>query len=94
VHVAERVAYEAHAAGLGLRATQAPIDHIAFAADGYEQLAARLEAAGVQAVSNDVPAAGIRQLFLADPNGVRIELNVVAQRWKPQTLGFQPRKNP
>ena len=32
--------------------------------------------AGVPAVANDVPAAGIRQLFLEDPNGVRIELNV------------------
>jgi catechol 2,3-dioxygenase-like lactoylglutathione lyase family enzyme len=76
VHVAERVPYEAHAAGLSLHVTQAPIDHVAIAADGYEQLATRLEAAGVRAVPNDVPAAGIRQLFLSDPNGVRIELNV------------------
>ena len=64
IHVAERAAYEAHAASLGLRPTQPPIDHVAFAADDYEELAARLE------------AAGLRQLFLADPNGVRIELNV------------------
>ena len=76
IHVAERAAYEAHAASLGLRSTQPPIDHVAFAADDYEELAARLEAAGVEAVSNDVPAAGIRQLFIGDPNGVRIELNV------------------
>ena len=32
--------------------------------------------AGVEAVANDVPAAGLRQLFVTDPNGVRIELNV------------------
>jgi len=76
VHVAERAAYEAHAASLGLRPTQPPIDHVAFAADDYGELAARLEAAGVEAVTNAVPAAGLRQLFLVDPNGVRIELNV------------------
>jgi hypothetical protein len=33
-------------------------------------------AAGVETVTNDVPAAGMRQLFFSDPNGVRIELNV------------------
>jgi len=76
VHVAERAPYEVHAAGLGLSATAAPVDHVAFAAGGYEELAARLEAAEIEAVANDVPAAGVRQLFLTDPNGVRIELNV------------------
>ncbi len=76
VHVAERTAYETHSADVGLRAVAGPIDHLAFAADDHEALVARLEAAGVEAVSNDVPAAGIRQLFLDDPNGVRIELNV------------------
>jgi catechol 2,3-dioxygenase-like lactoylglutathione lyase family enzyme len=67
IHVAECAAYEAHAASLGLRPPQPPIDHVAFAADNYEELAA---------VANDVPAAGIRQLLVGDPNGVRIELNV------------------
>ena len=75
VHVAERAAYEAHAAGLGLERTAGPVDHVAFAAEGYDGLVARLDAAGIQAVTNDVPAAGVRQLFLDDPNGVRIELN-------------------
>ena len=76
LHVAERAAYEAHAVELGLPGTAGPLDHVAFAAGGYDALAARLDAAGVPAVSNDVPAAGIRQLFFDDPNGVRIELNV------------------
>jgi catechol 2,3-dioxygenase-like lactoylglutathione lyase family enzyme len=76
LHVAERLAYEAHAEQVGLRRAAGAIDHLAFAAGDHEALAARLEAAGVEAVSNDVPAAGIRQLFLEDPNGVRIELNV------------------
>jgi catechol 2,3-dioxygenase-like lactoylglutathione lyase family enzyme len=76
LHVAERAAYVAHAARLGLHATQASIDHMAFAGGDHDALAARLDAAGVQAVSNDVPAAGFRQLFLEDPNGARIELTV------------------
>jgi catechol 2,3-dioxygenase-like lactoylglutathione lyase family enzyme len=75
VHVAERAAYEAHAARLGLSATPAPIDHVAFAAEGYEQLAERLDAGGIEAVANAAPGAGLRQLFFSDPNGVRIELN-------------------
>jgi catechol 2,3-dioxygenase-like lactoylglutathione lyase family enzyme len=76
LHVAERAAYEAHAEAVGLRRTDGPIDHLAFAAGDREGLVARLEAAGIHAVSNDVPGAGIRQLFLDDPNGLRIELNV------------------
>jgi catechol 2,3-dioxygenase-like lactoylglutathione lyase family enzyme len=76
VHVAERAAYDAHAVSVGLAESPAPIDHVAFAADGYEQLAVRLRAAGVGAVENDPPGAPMRQLFFSDPNGVRIELNV------------------
>jgi catechol 2,3-dioxygenase-like lactoylglutathione lyase family enzyme len=75
VHVADRARYEAHAETLGLRRVSGQIDHLAFAAGDHEALAARLEARGIEVVSNDVPAAGIRQLFLHDPNGVRIELN-------------------
>jgi catechol 2,3-dioxygenase-like lactoylglutathione lyase family enzyme len=76
LHVAERAAYEAHAASVGLVATGASIDHVAFAAEGYDGVAARLGAAGVDAVTNDVPDAAMRQIFVSDPNGVRIELNV------------------
>jgi catechol 2,3-dioxygenase-like lactoylglutathione lyase family enzyme len=76
LHVAERAAYEAQLDRMGLRRPDGPVDHLAFAAEDRDALAARLEAAGIQAVANDVPAAGIRQLFLEDPNGVRIELNL------------------
>jgi catechol 2,3-dioxygenase-like lactoylglutathione lyase family enzyme len=77
IHVAERTAYDAHAARLGLHASQVPIDHVAFAAGDYGQLVARLDAAGIEPVTNAVPGAGLRQLFFNDPNGVRIELNVL-----------------
>lgn len=76
VHVPERAAYEEHATSLGLGVGLSPIDHVAFAACDHEALVARLDAAGIDAVENDVPAAGLRQLFFSDPNGVRIELNV------------------
>ncbi len=75
LHVADRQAYEAHAATLGLRVGDA-VDHLAFTGAGYEQVAERLEKAGVDTVTNAVPGAGLRQLFLTDPNGVRVELNI------------------
>ena len=76
LHVAERAAYEAHSSRLGLERVSGPVDHLAFAASDPGELAARLVAAGVPVVENDVSVAGIRQLFVLDPNGVRIELNV------------------
>jgi catechol 2,3-dioxygenase-like lactoylglutathione lyase family enzyme len=76
LHIAERAAYETQLERMGLRRADGSVDHLAFAATGHGALAARLAAAGVPTVANDVPAAGMRQLFLEDPNGVRIELNV------------------
>ena len=80
VHLAERTAYVRHATSLGLTmdgaAGRGPVDHIAFNASDYEAVAAKVEASGVPAVRNTVPAGGPRQFFLDDPNGVRIEINV------------------
>jgi catechol 2,3-dioxygenase-like lactoylglutathione lyase family enzyme len=75
LHIADRAAYEAHAKTLGLQVGNA-VDHLAFTGAGYDQVAERLEAAGVDAVTNTVPGAGLRQLFLTDPNGVRVEVNL------------------
>jgi len=76
LHLADRAEYEAHIATRGLQHAAGSVDHVAFAApSGYDELAARLEAAGVEAVRNEVPGV-FRQLFVTDPNGVRIELNV------------------
>jgi catechol 2,3-dioxygenase-like lactoylglutathione lyase family enzyme len=76
LHVAERAAYEAQLDRMGLARANGPVDHVAFDAGDLEAVLARLDAAGVRSVSNDVPTAGMRQLFLDDPNGVRIEVNV------------------
>ena len=80
VHVADRAAYEAHASLVGTGSSAAgssngAVDHIAFSASGYEELKARLDAQGVSAVENEIPGV-MRQLFIEDPHGVRLELNV------------------
>ena len=82
LHIAERSSYIAHATSIGLEVPEPPtgggsaVDHIAFIGSDYEQIAARLERHGVPAVRNDVPGGGPRQLFIDDPNGVRVEINV------------------
>ena len=76
VHVAERTAYEAELERMGLPRAAGPVDHLAFDADDHEAIVTRLDALGIDTISNEVPAAGLRQVFLLDPNGVRIELNV------------------
>jgi catechol 2,3-dioxygenase-like lactoylglutathione lyase family enzyme len=80
LHVAERGPYARHAAGLGLSVPEqdpgtGPVDHIAFSAGDYDALTARLAESGVDAVTNTVPGL-MRQVFIEDPNGVRVEINV------------------
>jgi catechol 2,3-dioxygenase-like lactoylglutathione lyase family enzyme len=81
VHVAERSAYAAHAAGLGLVVPSqgvggGPVDHVAFSAEDWDAVTAQLERCGVAYVLNTVPG-GPRQAFVEDPNGVRVEINVL-----------------
>jgi catechol 2,3-dioxygenase-like lactoylglutathione lyase family enzyme len=80
LHLADRSAYLSHLPTLGLDAGQrasGDVDHIAFHANDYSSMAARIGSCGVSVVSNTVPG-GPRQLFVEDPNGVRIEINVMA----------------
>jgi catechol 2,3-dioxygenase-like lactoylglutathione lyase family enzyme len=75
VHVAERAAYVAHSARIGIPAAAGPVEHVAFDAEDYDVLASRIERGGIEAFRNAVPGV-IRQLFVEDPNGVKIEINV------------------
>ncbi len=80
LHIADRRRYLTHAAWIGLTTPHeppgpGPVDHIAFGASDYESASARIERSGLSAVRNNVPG-GPRQLFIDDPNGVRVEINV------------------
>lgn len=83
LHIADRASYRAHAQTLGLDVPASPqppgpVDHIAFAADDYDDVDRRLSEFGIEPVRNDVPGDGPRQLFFDDPDGVRVEVNVKA----------------
>ena len=75
VHVAERAAYVAHSERIGIPAAAGPVEHVAFDAADYDGLASRIERGGIAAARNAVPGV-MRQLFVEDPNGVKIEINV------------------
>ena len=51
------------------------IDHVAWIAEGYDEMKERLEQKSVTFKLMDVPSSPVRQIFIHDPNGVRLELN-------------------
>ena len=52
------------------------LDHIALHTTGLPEVLARLQAQAVPFQSRRVDAQGLFQLFLFDPNGVKVELNI------------------
>ncbi len=54
-------------------------DHVAFACRGLAAMQARLDAAGARYRVADVPATGVRQIFLEDPAGNGVELDFDAR---------------
>jgi catechol 2,3-dioxygenase-like lactoylglutathione lyase family enzyme len=83
IHIGEWKSYTEHSNELGIPVTSpapgtGPVDHIAFNGVDYEEIRARLESHGVAFSLNVVPANGLKQLFLEDPNGVKIEINIPA----------------
>jgi catechol 2,3-dioxygenase-like lactoylglutathione lyase family enzyme len=51
------------------------IDHVAFRCTGLKEMMERLDGAGVPFTKRQVDDQGLFQLFLIDPNGVKVELN-------------------
>ena len=51
------------------------LDHIAFAATGFDAMRRHLRDKGVEFRENIIPRTGAAQLFLFDPDGVGVELN-------------------
>jgi catechol 2,3-dioxygenase-like lactoylglutathione lyase family enzyme len=75
VHIAERRAYVVHSGRVGIPAATGPVEHVAFDAEDREAVAERLRRSRAPAVQNEVPGV-MRQFFVHDPNGVKIEINV------------------
>jgi catechol 2,3-dioxygenase-like lactoylglutathione lyase family enzyme len=80
IHIAEWQTYTAHSSTKSIAvSTRAPgtgpVDHIAFNAQDYDGVLERLRRHGVDVRTNDSRNAPVRQLFLFDPNGVKIEIN-------------------
>ena len=65
-------------AGRGGEASGGAVDHIALRAEGLAAMIARLTAAGIAHETAEVPGRGLKQIFLRDPDGVRIELTFEA----------------
>jgi len=81
IHIAEWISYAAHSAKARISvSTRAPgtgpLDHIAFNAVECEGVKAKLTAYGVKFAENVVPGARLTQVFLHDPNGIKVEINV------------------
>ena len=85
IHIGEWQTYSAHSREQQIPVTTpapgtGPVDHIAFNGDDFDEIVARLAQHGVTAHVNHAAGGTLRQLFLTDPNGVKIEINV---RGKP-----------
>jgi catechol 2,3-dioxygenase-like lactoylglutathione lyase family enzyme len=91
IHIAEWRTYTSHSNSLDIPVTtEAPgtgaLDHIAFNATDYDELLASLERNGVKAMKNVTNVNGLRQVFLLDPNGIKLEINIWEK--KPPAQGF------
>ena len=59
----------------GDQSPRSGVHHVAFNCSGIDAWTERLKAAGVDFTRSDFPEAGMAQLNLTDPNGVRLELS-------------------
>lgn len=51
------------------------IDHVAFRASGYDDMRANLQRREIKFSEMAVPGFSVRQIFVHDPDGVKVELN-------------------
>ncbi len=64
-----------------------PLDHVAFRASGLAEMVARLNTRGVGYALRTVPGLGLRQVFVHDPDGVKVEINFAASEALPEDAG-------
>jgi glyoxylase I family protein len=69
VHLVQRGPGDAGQAGSG------NLDHVAFRGVDFEATRASLTAAGIAFREDIVPRDGTRQIFVLDPDGIKLELN-------------------
>ncbi len=69
--------------GRGAATGTGAIDHVAFRAAGLETTRRRLAAEGIAYEERTVPGLGLHQVFVRDPDGVKIELNFAAAEARP-----------
>jgi catechol 2,3-dioxygenase-like lactoylglutathione lyase family enzyme len=84
IHIAEWHSYTAHSTAKDIPVTRpaastGAFDHVAFNAQNFDAVLARLARHGVSPARNLVSKSGMRQLFVFDPNGVKIEINFRSQ---------------
>jgi catechol 2,3-dioxygenase-like lactoylglutathione lyase family enzyme len=84
IHVAERASYDATSRtdanpADGNDHGSGSVDHIAFAATDFDELVERFDRHGVRYRVTRVPGKDLRQLFVFDPDGIQIEINVRSQ---------------
>jgi catechol 2,3-dioxygenase-like lactoylglutathione lyase family enzyme len=84
LHIAEWKTYTAHSERLGIPVTKpgygtGSLDHIAFHAREFDAMCERLKRNGVAYHRNDAPEAKLVQLFIDDPNGIKLEINFFAK---------------
>lgn len=81
IHVAERASYD-ETSRTGANPADpndhgsGSVDHIAFAATDFDELARSFERHGVEYRVTQVPGRPLRQLFVFDPDGIQIEINI------------------
>ncbi len=51
-------------------------NHVAFAGSDFDGTCQLLDGMGLKYRTNDLPAIGLKQIFVRDPNNVAIELNI------------------
>jgi len=80
VHVATQTSYEVsgRVEATGKRHGSGSVDHIAFSADNYDELVSSFDRHGVKYRATKVPDSDLRQLFVLDPDGIQIEINIRA----------------
>lgn len=81
LHIVGWQSYLEHSRKVGIpaslpAATTGAFDHVAFTGTDHEGFARHLREQGVAAHVNVAPGAGLVQFFFADPNGVKIEVNI------------------